>query len=256
MNRTSMYSKYRQMQLGTESKVAELLHQTKLKSFESEHVQLMQQETAKNLSQCQMECEKYQRKLEVLTKEFYSLQSSSETRIIELQTQNSEFQARLDTYEKLEKELDEIILQTAEMENEAEAERVLFSYGYGANVPTTAKRRLKQSVHLARRLLQLEKQNSLLVKDLEHQKEQVTQISQELDRANSLLNQVQQPYKYLIETVQQRDSQISLQKEHIAQLEKDVSLLNKEKTALLRVKNQMAADLERLLNHREVIFPL
>ncbi|XP_074768229.1 progesterone-induced-blocking factor 1 isoform X2 [Athene noctua] len=246
-----LLEQYRQMQLGTESKVAELLHQSKLKSFESEHVQLMQQETAKNLSQCQMECEKYQRKLEVLTKEFYSLQSSSETRIIELQTQNSEFQARLDTYEKLEKELDEIILQTAEMENEVEAERVLFSYGYGANVPTTAKRRLKQSVHLARRLLQLEKQNSLLVKDLEHQKEQVIQISQELDRANSLLNQVQQPYKYLIETVQQRDSQISLQKEHITQLEKDVSLLNKEKTVLLRVKNQMAADLERLLNHRE-----
>ncbi|KAF1506380.1 Progesterone-induced-blocking factor 1, partial [Megadyptes antipodes antipodes] len=246
-----LLEQYRQMQLGTESKVAELLHQSKLKSFESEHVQLMQQETAKNLSQCQMECEKYQRKLEVLTKEFYSLQSSSETRIIELQTQNSEFQARLDTYEKLEKELDEIILQTAEMENEVEAERVLFSYGYGANVPTTAKRRLKQSVHLARRLLQLEKQNSLLVKDLEHQKEQVTQISQELDRANSLLSQVQQPYKYLIETVQQRDSQISLQKEHITQLEKDVSLLNKDKTALLRVKNQMAADLERLLNHRE-----
>ncbi|NWR09112.1 PIBF1 factor, partial [Paradoxornis webbianus] len=246
-----LLEQYRQMQLGTETKVAELLHQSKLKSFETEHVQLMQQETAKNLSQCQMECEKYQRKLEVLTKEFYSLQSSSETRIIELQTQNSEFQARLDTYEKLEKELDEIILQTAEMEDEAEAERVLFSYGYGANVPTTAKRRLKQSVHLARRLLQLEKQNSLLVKDLEHQKEQVTQISQELDRANSLLNQAQQPYKYLIETVQQRDSQISLQKEHITQLEKDVSLLNKEKTALLRVKNQMAADLERLLNDRE-----
>lgn len=57
--------RYRQMQLGTESKVAELLHQSKLKSFESEHIQLMQQETAKNLSQCQMECEKYQRKLEV-----------------------------------------------------------------------------------------------------------------------------------------------------------------------------------------------
>ncbi|CAM5074018.1 unnamed protein product [Natator depressus] len=246
-----LLEQYRQLQLSTESKVAELLHQSKLKSFESERVQLMQEETAKNLSQCQLECEKYQRKLEVLTKEFYSLQASSETRITELQAQNSEHQARLDTYEKLEKELDEIIIQTAEMENEDEAERILFSYGYGANVPTTAKRRLKQSVHLARRLLQLEKQNSLLVKDLEHQKEQVTQISQELHRANSLLNQVQQPYKYLIESVQQRDSQVHLQKEHIAQLEKDVSLLNKEKTALLRVKNQMGADLERLLNHRE-----
>lgn len=44
----------------------------------------------------------------------------------------------------------------------------------------------------------------------------------QLDRANSLLSQVQQPYKYLIETVKQRDTQIHLQKEHIAQLEKDV----------------------------------
>jgi len=30
------------------------------------------------------------------------------------------------------------------VDDEVEAERVLFSYGYGANVPTTAKRRLKQ----------------------------------------------------------------------------------------------------------------
>ncbi|XP_066476120.1 progesterone-induced-blocking factor 1 isoform X3 [Tiliqua scincoides] len=249
-----LLEQYRQLQLSTESKVVELLHQTKLKSFECERMQLMQEETSKNLSQCQLECEKYQRKLEVLTKEFYNLQALSEKQISELQAQNSEFQARLDTYEKLEKELDEIIMQTAELENEDEAERVLFSYGYGANVPTTAKRRLKQSVHLARRLLQLEKQNSLLTKDLEHQKKQVIQISQELDRTNSLMNQVQQPYRYLIESVQQRDSQILLQKEHIAQLEKDIGLLNKEKTALLSVKNQMAADLERLLNHREVTF--
>ncbi|KAF7242019.1 Progesterone-induced-blocking factor 1 [Varanus komodoensis] len=249
-----MLNWYRQLQLSTESKVAELFHQSKLKSFESERVQLMQEETSRNLSQCQLECEKYQRKFEVLTKEFYDLQAQSEKRISELQAHNSEYQARLDTYEKLEKELDEIIMQTAELENEDEAERVLFSYGYGANVPTTARRRLKQSVHLARRLLQLEKQNTLLTKDLERQKEQVTQISQERDRSNSLLNQVQQPYRYLIESVQQRDSQILVQKEKIVQLEKDIDLLNKEKTALLRVKNQMAADLERLLNHREVIF--
>nr|XP_055191918.1 progesterone-induced-blocking factor 1 isoform X2 [Nyctereutes procyonoides] len=175
-----LLERYRELQLSTESKVMEYLHQSKLKSFETERVQLIQEETARNLTQCQLECEKYQKKLEVLTKEFYSLQASSEKRITELQSRNSEHQARLDIYERLEKELDEIIMQTAEIENEDEAERVLFSYGYGANVPTTAKRRLKQSVHLARRVLQLEKQNSLVLKDLEHQKEQVTQLSQEL----------------------------------------------------------------------------
>ncbi|XP_020848104.1 progesterone-induced-blocking factor 1 isoform X2 [Phascolarctos cinereus] len=174
-----LLEQYRQLQLSSESKVAEFLHQSKLKSFESERAQLLQEETARNLTQCQLECDKYQKKLEVLTKEFYGLQASSEKRISELQAQNADHQGRLENYEKLEKELDEIIIQTAEIENEEEAERVLFSYGYGANVPTTAKRRLQQSVHLARRLLQLEKQNSLFVKDLEHQKEQVTHISQE-----------------------------------------------------------------------------
>ncbi|XP_047706714.1 progesterone-induced-blocking factor 1 isoform X3 [Prionailurus viverrinus] len=246
-----LLDRYRELQLSSESKVTEYLHQSKLKSFESERVQLIQEETARNLTQCQLECEKYQKKIEVLTKEFYSLQGSSEKRITELQARNSEYQARLDIYERLEKELDEIIMQTAEIENEDEAERVLFSYGYGANVPTTAKRRLKQSVHLARRVLQLEKQNSLVLKDLEHQKDQVTQLSQELDRANSLLNQTQQPYRYLIESVRQRDSKIDSLKEHVTQLEKDVSNLNKEKSALLQMKNQMALDLEQLLNHRE-----
>ncbi|XP_077014531.1 progesterone-induced-blocking factor 1 isoform X3 [Tamandua tetradactyla] len=246
-----LLERFRELQLSAESKVTEFLHQSKLKSFESERVQILQEETARNLTQCQLECEKYQKKLEVLTKEFYSLQASSEKRITELQAVNCEHQAKLDIYEKLERELDEIIMQTAEIENEDEAERVLFSYGYGANVPTTAKRRLKQSVHLARRVLQLEKQNSLTLKELEHQKDQVTQLSQELDRANSLLNQTQQPYRYLIESVRQRDSTIDSLKECITQLEKDVSNLNKEKSTLLQTKNQMALDLEQLLNHRE-----
>ncbi|MEE6511262.1 hypothetical protein FKM82_017732 [Ascaphus truei] len=212
---------------------------------------MLQEETTENLRKCQLECEKYQKKLEVLTKEFYSLQAATEKRVTELQAQNSEHRARLETYEKLEQELDSVIMQAGEMENEIEAERVLFSYGYGANVPTTAKRRLKQSVHLARRLLQLEKQNSSLIRDLEQQKVHATQMSLEVDRANSLLNQVQQPYQYLIESVRQRDTQIDSLKDQISQHEKDVSNLNKEKTSLLRVKNQMAADLEKLLNHRE-----
>lgn len=33
------------------------------------------------------------------------------------------------------------------------------------------------------------------------------------------------------------------------------SNLNKEKSALLQTKNQMALDLEQLLNHREVLVP-
>ncbi|XP_078077699.1 progesterone-induced-blocking factor 1 [Mustelus asterias] len=246
-----LLEQFRQMQVSTDSRISELMNQTKLKTFDAERAQLVQEETARNLKQCQVECDKYQKKLEVLTKEFYRLQSSADKHTTELQAQNSELQARLVTYEKLEEELDGVIMQSAEMENEDDAERVLFSYGYGANVPTTAKRRLKQSVHLARRLLQLEKQNSLLRRDLDCQKIHANELSQELENANVLLNHTQQPYSYLIETVRQRDAQIQAYKEQLSQLENEVCQLKKEKAALLRMKNQMAADLERLLNQRE-----
>jgi len=140
-----------------------------------------------------------------LTKEYYGLQTSMEKRVSELETVVTEKSVKLDTYEKLEHELDEVVMQAADgkfqfsllilglllrqsfhtvsiacafvivclpvfqsvvsvcpvlclsvclficfrlsvclVDNEDDAERVLFSYGYGANVPSTAKRRLKQ----------------------------------------------------------------------------------------------------------------
>uniref|UniRef100_A0A3Q3KDL0 Progesterone immunomodulatory binding factor 1 n=1 Tax=Monopterus albus TaxID=43700 RepID=A0A3Q3KDL0_MONAL len=246
-----LLEQFHQLRLGTDSRVAELSSQAKLHSFEAERAQMVKEETAKALAQCQMECEKQQKKLELLTQEFYRLQTSSEKRAAELQAQNAQQASRLETYEKLEQELDHITMQAAEIENEEEAERVLFSYGYGANVPTTAKRRLKQSVHLARRVLQLERENTSLRRELDTHKSQTGQISEELLAATQLLQQTQQPYSYLIEAVRQRDAQISTLKERITSLEDDVSSLRKERTALQQVKNNMAADLERLLNHRE-----
>lgn len=246
-----LLEQFRHLQLGTDNRVAELSNQAKLHSFEAERAEMVKEETAKALSQCQVECEKLQKKVEVLTQEFYRLQTSSEKRVTELQAQNAEQAARLETYERLEQELDQVTMQAAEIENEEEAERVLFSYGYGANVPTTAKRRLKQSVHLARRVLQLERQNTSLRRELDTHKSQTGQISEELLAANQLLQQTQQPYSYLIETVKRREAQISDLKERVASLEDDVNSLRKERTALQQVKNNMAADLERLLNHRE-----
>ncbi|KAK2824439.1 hypothetical protein Q5P01_021614 [Channa striata] len=246
-----LLEQFRQLQLGIDNRVAELSNQAKLHSFEAERAQMVKEETAKALAQCQVECEKQQKKLELLTQEFYRLQTSSEKQVAELQAHNAQQASRLETYERLEQELDHITMQAAEIENEEEAERVLFSYGYGANVPTTAKRRLKQSVHLARRVLQLERQNTSLRRELEKHKSQTGQISEELLAANQLLRQTQQPHSYLIETVRQRDVQISTLKERITSLEDDVSSLRKERTALQQVKNNMAADLERLLNHRE-----
>uniref|UniRef100_A0A8C3G9J0 Progesterone immunomodulatory binding factor 1 n=1 Tax=Cyclopterus lumpus TaxID=8103 RepID=A0A8C3G9J0_CYCLU len=112
-----LLEQFRRLQLGTDSRVSELSNQAKLHSFEAERAEMVKDETAKALAQCQVECEKQQKKLELLTQEFYRLQTSSEKRLAELQAQNAEQASRLETYEKLEQELDQVTMQAAESKN-------------------------------------------------------------------------------------------------------------------------------------------
>lgn len=51
---------------------------------------------------------------QLLTEEFYSLQASAEKRAAELRAQNAEQASKLETYEHLEKELDQVTVQAAE----------------------------------------------------------------------------------------------------------------------------------------------
>ena len=50
----------------------------------------------------------------MLTKEYYALQTSMEKRVAELETVVTEKSVKLETYEKLEHELDEVIMQAAD----------------------------------------------------------------------------------------------------------------------------------------------
>ncbi len=62
----------------------------------------------------------------------------------------------------------------------------------------------------------------------------------------------QQPYSYLIESIRVRDGQIKELRESLAAMERELVQLRGERARLIDSKNHMSADLERLLNHREV----
>lgn len=66
------------------------------------------------------------------------------------------------------------------VENDTDAERMLFSYGYGASLPTSAKRRLQHSVHLAKRVIQLEQANTSLRVELERERKNKIDTQQEV----------------------------------------------------------------------------
>lgn len=57
---------FRQQQVSNDSKIAELHNENKLKSFEAERLQLIYEETCRNLKQEQLENEKLHTKQEVI----------------------------------------------------------------------------------------------------------------------------------------------------------------------------------------------
>jgi len=89
---------------------------------------------------------------------------------MEIDTELNEKRTKLQVYEKVEQELDEVVMQAAQVENDRDADKILFSYGYGASLPTSAKRRLQHSVHLAKRVIQLEQANTSLRMELERER--------------------------------------------------------------------------------------
>lgn len=68
-----LLEQFRQLQPGADSRVVELSSQAKLQALTAEQALLVKEDTAKALAQCQMECEKQQKKLEMLTQDFYGL---------------------------------------------------------------------------------------------------------------------------------------------------------------------------------------
>ncbi|RUS88293.1 hypothetical protein EGW08_003931 [Elysia chlorotica] len=242
---------FHQSQSDRDSKESGLQNELKIKMFEAERTRMIHAETVKNLSQAEMDIEKLQKKAEVLTKEYYGLQTSMEKRVVELESALADKNAKLEAYEKLEQDLDSVVMQAAEVENDDDAEKVLFSYGYGANIASTTKRRMQQSVHLARRVLQLEKTNTSLRKDIAEHKNKINSLVKEVETNNKLLDQSQQPYSYLIQSIKTRDGQMQQHLATIEVLEGDLRRVEKERDDMARTQNQMSLDLERLLNQKE-----
>jgi len=246
----------RTLESSLESRISDYQNEARVKTFELDRLQLIHEETCKNLNKCQSDNERISRKYEVISLEHSELQRKTAASEAQLQTTNRDLQSRLETYEKIEKEMDDIVLQAAEVQDDDDdncnqAERVLFSYGYGANVPSNAKRRMKQSVQLARRVLQLEKINTSLHKEIQKRQEEAQEISKKLSQSERLLDESRQPYSYMVDSMRKRDHEIDQQRLKLSDLQTNLDKLTLENGKLRETKRLLSSDLDRLLNHRQ-----
>eukprot|EP01137_Pigoraptor_chileana_P014109 Opistho-2@68351 len=217
-----LMDEFRQLQATSDSKIVELNGELKMKAFEHERLRLLHEEAAAQLRQAKLEIDRLGKKTEILTKEFYTLQSQSDKKIAEIESQLGEKNSKLHNYESLEKELDDVIMHAAEVEGDIDSEQLLLSYGYSLNVAGNAKRRLQQSVQLARRVLSQQREITRLKKDLDKEQSKVKTLGEQVAETNAILDSTQQPYNYLVDTIRARDKDIRACREHIELLEEEV----------------------------------
>merc|ERR1719187_1383571 len=117
---------------------------------------MVYEETVRTMKEVQVENDKLCKKLEVLTKEYYTTESSLEKRVLELEVLLQEKNVKLNAYEKMEGEMDELVMQSA-VGDAAEGPDLAAAAELGTGLPTSARRRVRQSVELARKVLQLER---------------------------------------------------------------------------------------------------
>ena len=75
---------------------------------------MINEETVKNYQKALMENEKLQKKIEIIQREFYTLQLQNDKRFLEIENELIEKKGRLENYEKVENEMDMLIKQVAE----------------------------------------------------------------------------------------------------------------------------------------------
>ncbi|CAF0717911.1 unnamed protein product [Brachionus calyciflorus] len=249
----------RLVQLSCENKVSELKSELKMKIFELERVLMLNEEHVNNNQKVMIENEKLQKKIEVIQNEFYGLQLENDKRFLELENELNEKKSRLENYEKVENEMDMVIKQVAESSenghiNEADAEKMLLSYGYGANIMMNSKRRIQQNVHLTKRVLHLEQLNTSLRIELNKERNNLKELQDQLEVAKNVIDNTKQPHEFLVRSIQAKVTQLKKQQSTIETLKTKIDELSSEREVLLKKQNEMTSDIEKLIRHNEELF--
>eukprot|EP00741_Cyanophora_paradoxa_P012057 tig00020592_g11652.t1 len=252
-----LQTQHRELQNVLEAQIGDARMAAKTKVFELERLSARHDETAASLAQATGEIDALRKKLDVARTEYYALQAEAGRRAAELEGQVRSQAEKLAQYESLERELEAALVDAAALAEPAPGPEGQHSLrlidALAAGSPAAPRRHLKQSLLLARKALALERENVQLIKSLEAEKEKVQQLSDEIGRLQKRVEQVGQPYNYLVESIQQRDRELAASQLLVSTLQADLKRAQEERGRAEAERRGAVEDLRRLLERRESI---
>ncbi|KAL4157332.1 hypothetical protein PRNP1_006355 [Phytophthora ramorum] len=193
--------------------LASARNELKMRHFEISQVKLTLEEKVTNARNARLEIEMLSQKVEAHKGEFARLETTSTTRITQLEAALEVERNKLKEYELLEIDLDGAVVQTGEIvageKGEAgggsKLQEVMTTFGA---IPTTTKRRFQQSVLLAQRVVKSQREAIALEQTLNEVSSERARLQQEVVELKAKLASFHQPQSYLIDKLTRRDQEL------------------------------------------------
>ncbi|ETM99760.1 hypothetical protein, variant [Phytophthora nicotianae INRA-310] len=180
-------------------------NELKMRHFEISQLKLTLEEKARDARNARLEIEMLTQKVEALKEEFARLETTSTTRITQLEAALEVERNKLKEYELLEIDLDGAVIQTGEIavgdkgnqaDGSVKVQEVMTTFGA---IPTTTKRRFQQSVLLAQKVVKSQRETIALEQKLNEVTSDRTRLQHEVTGLKTKLASFQQPQSYLVD---------------------------------------------------------
>jgi progesterone-induced-blocking factor 1 len=193
------------------------------------------------VKETKLENEVLRQKVDVLKQEFYKLESTSRQGGSETKAELAVCKERLANYEMIEKELDNAIMNVANGEEANEVGSALVSTITSA--PTTAKRRIQQSLLLANRLQAKQKELEGVQAELKELKDKCEAMEGHAKLQKRLMDKTNQPYSYMIKDVEKAEKELFHATKKIKQQEEIIMKVKRDNESLKIQKKGLDSDL-------------
>ncbi|KAL7994206.1 putative progesterone-induced-blocking factor 1 [Plasmopara halstedii] len=235
-------------------------NELKFQHFEMSQLKLTLEEKAMAVRNARLEIEMLTRKIETHKDEFTKLETTSTTRITQLEANLNVERNKLKEYELLEINLDDAILQTGEIAASKDSnektddgsflklKEVVNTFGA---IPTMKKRRFQQSVLLAQRLVKSQREAIALTQKLNEVISDRSRLQQEIIELKAQLASFHQPQSYLIEKLTRREQELQGAKRKHQEVQSQLQQLRVHYDQIREANLSLQHQLQQLLSRRE-----
>lgn len=245
-NYEDLIFEFRQLQKTGDEEMGHLKLDVRSKQDQVNRIQHLYEDNLLLVKETKLENEALRAKLDILKSEYYKLESTARQGSADIKAELAVTKERLANYELIEKELDQAIMHVAE--NDTIQGEGAYDVGNAliqtiTSAPTTAKRRIQQSLLLANRLQQKQKESEGLHAEIMELKNKIENYDAEAKLHKRLLDRTNQPQSYMLQDIERAERELEHANRKIKQTEEAMKKLKAENEALRNSKKNLNDDL-------------